>query len=206
MLLSVHDIRFYINQQEHEQMNVISSSLEGVILLEPEVFRDTRGYLTELYKKSRYDEIGIERNFVQDNLSCSVKGVLRGLHYQVQHKQAKLIKVIRGEIFDVAVDLRPDSKTFGKWESFILSDRNNREIYIPEDFAHGLCVLSETAYLLYKCTDYYYPGDEGGIIWSDPFLKINWPVRDPILSEKDKKLPKFADVFGNIRRGAEPNE
>ena len=182
-------------------MNVIPTSLEGVLLVEPDVFHDNRGYFTEIYKKSGYDILGIERDFVQDNLSYSVKGVIRGLHYQVKHKQAKLIKVISGEIFDVAVDLRPDSPNFGKWESFILSDKNNRQIFIPEDFAHGLCVLSETAHLLYKCTDYYYQGDEGGIIWSDPVLNINWPVQDPILSEKDKKLQAFSDIFGKIRLG-----
>lgn len=181
-------------------MDVLLTSLEGVLLVEPDVFHDNRGYFTEIYKKSGYNKLQIERDFVQDNLSYSVKGVIRGLHYQVKQKQAKLIKVIRGEIFDVAVDLRPDSKTFGKWESFILSDKNNREIFIPEDFAHGLCVLSETAHLLYKCTDYYYPDYEGGIIWSDPILNINWPVQDPIVSEKDKKLPAFADIFGKIRR------
>ncbi len=181
-------------------MNVLPTSLEGVLLVEPDVFHDPRGYFTEIYKKGGYDILGRERDFVQDNLSYSVKGVIRGLHYQVKHKQAKLIKVIRGEIFDVAVDLRPDSSNFGKWESFIISDKNNRQIFIPEGFAHGLCVLSETAHLLYKCTDYYYPGDEGGIIWSDPLLNINWPVQDPIVSEKDKKLPAFADIFGKIRR------
>jgi len=182
-------------------MNLLPTSLEGVLLVEPDVFHDNRGYFTEIYKKSGDDKLGIERDFVQDNLSYSVKGVLRGLHYQVKHKQAKLIKVIRGEIFDVAVDLRPDSANFGKWESFILSDKNNRQIFIPEDFAHGFCVLSETAHLLYKCTDYYYPDDEGGIIWSDPILNINWPVQDPIISEKDKKLPAFSDIFGEIRLG-----
>ncbi|RPJ15977.1 MAG: dTDP-4-dehydrorhamnose 3,5-epimerase [Desulfobacteraceae bacterium] len=177
-------------------MNLISTSLDGVLLIEPDLFHDSRGYFTEIYKKSGYNKSGIKRDFVQDNLSYSVKGVIRGLHFQVKHKQAKLIKVIRGEIFDVAVDLRPDSPNFGKWEGFILSDKNNREIFIPEDFAHGLCVLSETAYLLYKCSDYYYQGDEGGIIWSDPFLNINWPVRDPVVSEKDKKLPAFSEIFG----------
>ena len=181
-------------------MNIIPTSLEGVLLVEPDVFHDNRGYFTEIYKKNGDNKLGIKREFVQDNLSYSVKGVLRGLHYQVKHKQAKLVKVIRGEIFDVAVDLRPDSPNFGKWEGFILSDKNNRQIFIPEDFAHGFCVLSETAHLLYKCTEYYHPGDEGGIIWSDPVLNIDWPVQKPVLSEKDKKLPTFADTFGNIRR------
>jgi dTDP-4-dehydrorhamnose 3,5-epimerase len=187
-------------------MNVLPTSLEDVLLIEPDLFHDNRGYFTEIYKKSVYNKYGIERDFVQDNLSYSVKGVLRGLHYQVKHKQAKFVKVIKGEIFDVTVDLRADSASFGKWESFILSDKNNRQLFIPEGFAHGFCVLSETVYLIYKCTDYYYPGDEGGIIWSDPVLNIDWPVQNPVISEKDKKLPAFSDVFGKIRTGGLPHE
>ncbi|MFH2046221.1 MAG: dTDP-4-dehydrorhamnose 3,5-epimerase [Pseudomonadota bacterium] len=180
-------------------MNIIKTDLEDVILIEPPVFSDNRGYFTEVYKKSVYDPLGIERNFVQDNLSCSSKDVLRGLHYQIKQKQAKLVQVIKGEIFDVAVDLRPHSKTFGKWEGFILSGKNNRRLFIPEDFAHGFCVLSDTAYLLYKCSKYYAPGDEGGIIWCDDILNIKWPVKNPIISEKDKQLPSFSEVFGKIK-------
>lgn len=174
-------------------MNLIRTSLKDLFLIESDLFRDNRGYFTEIYKKSFFGEL-IKAGFVQDNLSYSVKGVLRGLHYQIKHKQAKLIKVIKGEIFDVAVDIRPDSENFGKWESFILSDENNRQLFIPEGFAHGFCAMSETVHLMYKCTDYYYPGDEGGILWSDPTLGIAWPVRNPVLSEKDKRLPTF-DVF-----------
>lgn len=180
-------------------MKIIKTELEDVILIEPPVFSDNRGYFTEVYKKNAYDSLGIERNFVQDNLSCSSKDVLRGLHCQITQKQAKLVQVIKGEIFDVAVDLRPHSKTFGKWESFILSDKNNRRLFIPEDFAHGFCVLSDTAYLLYKCSNFYAPGDEGGIIWCDDILNIKWPVKNPIISEKDKQLPFFSEVFGKIK-------
>ncbi len=180
-------------------MNIIPTDIDGIILVEPPVFSDYRGYFTEVYKKIVYDNLGIERNFVQDNLSCSSKDVLRGLHYQITKKQAKLVQVIKGEIFDVIVDLRPDSKTFGQWESYILSDKNNRRLFIPEDFAHGFCTLSDTAYLLYKCSDYYAPDDEGGIIWCDDILNIKWPVKNPIVSEKDGKLPSFSEIFGNMK-------
>jgi len=175
-------------------MDVLLTSLEGVLLVEPDVFHDNRGYFTEIYKKSGYNKLKIERDFVQDNLSYSIKGVIRGLHYQVKQKQAKLIKVISGEIFDVAVDLRPDSPNFGKWESFILSDKNNRQIFIPEDFAHGFCVLSDEAEFLYYCTDYYHPQGERGIIWNDPDLAIPWPMPEPLLSAKDRRNPRFRDI------------
>ena len=176
-------------------MKIIKTLLEGVFIIEPKVFRDSRGFFMETYNQNRYRESGIHRIFVQDNLSCSVKGTLRGLHFQVKHPQAKLVQVITGEIFDVAVDIRPDSLTFGKWAGVHLSDQNRRQLFIPEGFAHGFCVLSETAHFLYKCSDFYAPEDEGGIIWSDPEIGIKWPVNNPIISDKDKQYPNLFDVI-----------
>ncbi len=176
-------------------MKIIKTLLEGVFIIEPKVFRDSRGFFMETYNQNRYRESGIHRIFVQDNLSCSVKGTLRGLHFQVKHPQAKLVQVITGEIFDVAVDIRPDSPTFGKWAGVYLSDQNRRQLFIPEGFAHGFCVLSETAHFLYKCSDFYAPEDEGGIIWSDPEIGINWPVNNPIISDKDKEYLNLFDVI-----------
>ncbi len=170
-------------------MNIISTSLEGVCIIEPDVFGDHRGFFFETYNQKRYKEKGVHHHFVQDNLSSSKYGTLRGLHYQVTRPQAKLVQAITGEIFDVAVDIRPESKTFGKWTGVVLSEKNRRQFLIPEGFAHGFCVLSETALFSYKCSDFYTPDDEGGIIWSDPDIGIEWPVQNPILSEKDGKYP-----------------
>jgi dTDP-4-dehydrorhamnose 3,5-epimerase len=167
----------------------ISTSLPGVLLIETDVFHDNRGFFMETFHKRKYAEIGIKATFVQDNLSRSKKGVLRGLHYQLRYPQAKLVYVISGEIFDVVVDIRKGSPTFGRWEGVILSSENRRQIYIPEGFAHGFCVLSESADVVYKCTDFYMPGDDRGILWSDPQIAIEWPVKDPILSDKDSRHP-----------------
>ena len=177
-------------------MNIIKTVLEDVVIIEPEVFRDNRGFFMETYSRDRYKEAGVVCDFVQDNLSYSVKGTLRGLHFQIKRPQAKLVQVITGEIFDVAVDIRPGSSTFGKWTGVYLSEKNKRQLFIPEGFAHGFCVISETAHFLYKCSNFYFQHDEGGIIWSDPDIGIDWPVKDPIVSEKDKQLPRLFDVRG----------
>lgn len=175
-------------------MKIITTSIEGILIIEPKTFKDKRGFFMETYNQSRYNASGIKTTFVQDNLSYSLKNTLRGLHFQIKHPQAKLIQVISGEIFDVAVDLRPDSATFGKWTGIHLSDENRRQVFIPEGFAHGFCVLSEFALFYYKCSDFYVPGDEGGIIWSDPDIGIEWPVENPIISEKDKQYHKLSGL------------
>ena len=175
-------------------MNIITTALDGVIIIEPEVFRDNRGFFMETYSRAKYKEAGVVCDFVQDNLSYSMKGTLRGLHFQVKRPQAKFVQVITGEIFDVAVDIRPGSSTFGKWAGVYLSEKNKRQLFIPEGFAHGFCVISETAHFLYKCSDFYFQHDEGGILWSDPDIGIDWPVKDPIVSEKDKQLPRLSGI------------
>ncbi|RLB10630.1 MAG: dTDP-4-dehydrorhamnose 3,5-epimerase [Deltaproteobacteria bacterium] len=161
-----------------------------LILIEPKVFTDKRGFFLESYKYSDFKKMGIEAHFLQDNHSYSKKGVIRGLHYQNPPKaQGKLVRVIAGEVFDVAVDIRKGSPTYGKWEAVILSADNKRMLYIPAGFAHGFCVLSESAEVLYKSTDEYAPEYEAGIVWNDPDINIDWPIKDPILSEKDLSLP-----------------
>lgn len=172
----------------------IETDLPGVIVVKPEVFRDHRGFLMESFHSERYSSGGIERVFVQDNHSHSVKHTLRGLHYQLKNPQAKLIYVVKGEIFDVALDIRKGSPTFGKWTGLVLSDQNRHQLFVPEGFAHGLCVLSETADVIYKCSDLYAPGDEFGILWSDPEIGIDWNVKQPLLSEKDSKCLKLSEV------------
>jgi len=175
-------------------MKVLETALPGVLILEPAVFEDRRGYFLETYHRQRYDEAGVKCQFVQDNLSYSVRGSLRGLHYQYPHGQAKLVQVIKGEVFDVAVDIRRSSPTFGQWIGEKLSDKNRRQMFIPEGFAHGFCVLSDTAIFVYKCSDLYVPDSERGILWSDPDLGIEWPVGGPLLSEKDSKYPCLKDI------------
>ena len=175
-------------------MKIITTPIEGLLIFEPEVFEDDRGYFMEIYNQVRFEESGVNKVFVQDNHSYSVKGSLRGLHYQIKHPQAKLVQAIHGEIFDAVVDIRPGSVTFGKWQAVHLSDKNRRQLFIPAGFAHGFCVLSKNAYLIYKCSDYYVPHDEGGIIWNDPDIGIDWPVKKPIISEKDNKLPYLSDI------------
>ena len=169
-------------------MQVSKTPIDGLLIIEPKVFADPRGVFYEVYSENRYNEHGIPR-FVQDNHSVSKKGVLRGLHYQVNSGQNKLVRVTQGEIFDVAVDIRKQSPTYGNWWGLSLSEMNNLQLYIPVGFAHGFCVLSESAEVLYKCSDYYSPEDERGILWSDPDLAIDWPIKDPILSEKDAVYP-----------------
>ena len=174
-------------------MQVSKTPIDGLLTIEPQIFADPRGMFYEVYSESRYEEHGIPC-FVQDNHSISKKGVVRGLHYQVNPGQNKLVRVTRGEIFDVAVDIRKQSPTYGKWWGLSLSETNNFQLYIPIGFAHGFCVLSELAEVLYKCSDYYSPENERGILWNDPDLAIDWPVKDPILSEKDAVYPLFSEL------------
>jgi dTDP-4-dehydrorhamnose 3,5-epimerase len=169
-------------------MNVIKTKIEDCILIEPKVFGDDRGFFLETFHAKRYKEAGIELDFVQDNRSKSYKNVLRGLHFQKTKPQGKLVTVLHGEVFDVAVDLRPESSTFGQYESVILTGENKLQFYVPPGFAHGFCVLSDTADFTYKCTDFYDPSDESGIIWNDESLNIDWPIDGVTLSEKDLEL------------------
>ena len=175
-------------------MKTIATALEGLLVLEPKVFEDARGYFLETYHGLRYRDCGVVTNFVQDNLSFSKKDTLRGLHFQIAQPQAKLVQVITGEIFDVAVDIRTGSATFGKWAGIVLSEKNKRQLLVPEGFAHGFCVLSNTAHVAYKCSAYYDPAHEGGIRWSDPDIGIEWPVKNPILSDKDNRLPHLSEL------------
>ncbi len=175
-------------------MKIIPTPLDGVLIIEPRVFEDSRGFFMETFHRERYRAAGIPSEFVQDNLSGSRKGALRGLHFQVARPQAKLVQVLTGEIFDVAVDIRPGAPGFGQWTGVRLSDKNRRQLFIPEGFAHGFCVLSDLAHFAYKCSDFYMPEDEGGILWSDPDIGIEWPVKDPIVSEKDRNHPRLADL------------
>ncbi len=171
-----------------------TTSLPGVILIEPQVFEDPRGFFMETFHKKKYAVEGIDRVFVQDNHSHSKRGTLRGLHYQLRHAQGKLIYVVAGEVFDVAVDIRCGAPTFGKWSGTYISAENKRQLYIPEGFAHGFSVLSETADVIYKCTDFYTPGDEYGIFWADPTIDIDWKIESPVLSKKDSQNPELNQV------------
>jgi dTDP-4-dehydrorhamnose 3,5-epimerase len=172
----------------------IDTSLPGVFILEPRVFSDSRGFFFESYHAERFRALGISDRFVQDNHSRSVKDTLRGLHYQLNRPQAKLCRVIRGEVLDVVVDIRSDSPTFGRYEAVRLSEENRFQIYVPKGFAHGFLVLSETADFLYKCSDFYDPDDERGVAWNDPQVAIEWNVELPILSERDKKHLPLSQV------------
>jgi dTDP-4-dehydrorhamnose 3,5-epimerase len=172
----------------------IEAGLPGIIVIEPDVFEDPRGYFLETYHAKKYAEAGIPGPFVQDNFSRSARGTLRGLHYQRSHAQAKLVSAAEGAVFDVAVDIRPGSPTFGQWFGMELSAENKRQLYIPAGFAHGFCVLSEVAAFAYKCTDFYVPQDEGGILWNDPAIGIPWPVSAPLLSAKDQAYKCLADI------------
>ncbi|MGH1487518.1 MAG: dTDP-4-dehydrorhamnose 3,5-epimerase [Cellvibrionaceae bacterium] len=169
-------------------MNVIKTKLPGVVIIEPKVFGDERGFFLETFQKERYRDLaGIELEFVQDNHSRSAKGVLRGLHFQKTKPQGKLVRVVSGEVFDVAVDINPESATYGQYEGVILSEQNKRQFWVPPGYAHGFLVLSETADFEYKCTDYYDPSDEGSLLWSDPDVGIDWPLDNPQLSGKDQE-------------------
>jgi dTDP-4-dehydrorhamnose 3,5-epimerase len=170
-----------------------------VILVEPNVIHDARGFFLETYHRDKYAAGGIPETFVQDNQSFSRKGVLRGLHAQLRHPQGKLVRAIIGEIFDVAVDIRPDSPTFGKWVGAVLTEENAQQLYVPPGFAHGFCVLSDIAHVQYKCTDVYQPGDEIGVVWNDPEIGVDWPVGDPVLNDKDRNAPRLADIVQRLR-------
>ncbi len=172
------------------------TTIEGVYIIEPEVFGDNRGYFMETYNKDDFAKAGLNYDFVQDNQSKSKKGVLRGLHFQIKHPQAKLARVIKGEVFDVAVDLREGSPTYGKWVGALLSSENKRQLLIPKGFAHGFLVISDEAEFIYKCDDFYHPEDEGGIIYNDSTINIKWPKIDTpiLLSDKDKKYPTLKDA------------
>ena len=172
----------------HPNMNVILTELAGLLIVEPKVFGDTRGFFFESYQRERYLAAGIDADFVQDNCSRSCRGTMRGLHYQLTRPQAKLVFVTRGEVMDVAVDLRRASPTFGRAVSVVLNETNHRQMFIPPGFAHGFCVTSDSADFCYKCTDYYVPTDERTLLWNDPALTIKWPAVEPyILSEKDRR-------------------
>jgi dTDP-4-dehydrorhamnose 3,5-epimerase len=176
-------------------MKVIETSICGCVIIEPTVFGDERGFFLETFHAARYAEsAGINLPFVQDNHSRSSKGVLRGLHFQKTKPQGKLVRVVRGEVYDVAVDIRANSKTFGKWEAVILSEHNKLQFWVPPGFAHGFVVLSDSADFEYKCTDFYDSTDEGSILWSDPDLGIQWPVQNPIVSAKDAMAKQLADL------------
>ena len=175
-------------------MRFTPCQLDGLLLIEPDVFGDPRGYFLETWNRRRYAEAGLDVDFVQDNLSLSRRGILRGLHFQNPNAQGKLVMVLEGEVFDVAVDLRRSSNTFGRWEGVRLSGENKRQLYVPPGFAHGFQVVSEAALFLYKCTAAYSPSDERGIRWDDPELAISWPIPDPVLSGKDAKAPLLRDL------------
>ncbi|RLM03739.1 dTDP-4-dehydrorhamnose 3,5-epimerase [Gibbsiella quercinecans] len=168
-------------------MQVTDTKIDGVKIIQPKVFGDARGFFLETFEKKRYQEmLNIDLDFVQDNHSRSSKGVLRGLHFQKVNPQGKLVRVVRGEVFDVAVDIRPDSPTYGAWEGVLLSEENKTQFWVPPGLAHGFVVLSDTADFEYKCTDYYNPAHESCLLWNDPDVGIEWPIDNPLLSEKDK--------------------
>ena len=175
------------------KIKVTSCGMEGLYVIEPTVFYDERGYFVETYNQKDFEEAGLTMVFVQDNQSMSVKGVLRGLHYQKQYPQGKLVRVVKGAVFDVAVDLREGSETFGKWFGVMLSAENKKQFFVPKGFAHGFVVLSDYAEFCYKVTDFYHPNDEGGLLWKDPEIGVEWPMpegmteADLIMSEKDTK-------------------
>ncbi|WP_223533138.1 dTDP-4-dehydrorhamnose 3,5-epimerase [Pseudomonas sp. BF-R-30] len=178
-------------------MKVIETALAGVLIIEPKVFGDQRGFFLESFQTERYRELGIELPFVQDNHSRSQRGVLRGLHFQRTRPQGKLVSVSCGSVYDVAVDINPDSPTCGQFVGVELNDENHRQLWVPPGYAHGFCVLSEVADFQYKCTDLYYPEDEGGLIWNDPEVNIPWPIENPNLSGKDQCNPTLRQLLGN---------
>ena len=177
-------------------MKVIETVLPGVLIIEPKVFGDHRGFFLESFQVARYREVGIDLPFVQDNHSRSQRGVLRGLHFQRTRPQGKLVIVSRGAVYDVAVDIDPASPTCGQFVGVELNDENHRQMWVPPGYAHGFCVLSEVADFQYKCTDLYFPEDEGGLIWNDPDVNIPWPISEPQLSAKDVRNPRLRDLVG----------
>ena len=175
-------------------MKVIGTSLPGVLVIEPRIFRDDRGFFLESFNAERFAAHGLPTAFRQDNHSHSIRGVLRGLHYQLRRPQGKLVSVLRGRVFDVAVDIRRGSPTFGKWHGEILSSEEPRSLWIPPGFAHGFCTLSDVADFVYKCTDVYDADDDRGVLWSDPAIGIDWPIDAPVLSTKDHRLPALSTL------------
>lgn len=178
------------------KITVETCHIEGLKIITPSVFGDARGYFMESYNYNDFKEAGIGEVFVQDNQSASKRGVLRGLHFQIEHPQDKLVRVIKGEVFDVAVDLRKDSPTFGQWYGVLLSEENKKQFFVPKNFAHGFLVLSDYAEFCYKCTDFYHPGDEGGLIWNDPEIGVQWPIPEGmelIFSDRDTKWGGLSD-------------
>jgi dTDP-4-dehydrorhamnose 3,5-epimerase len=175
-------------------MNVLTCDIAGLLIIEPKVFGDARGFFLETYNERRYREAGLNATFVQDNVSSSRRGILRGLHFQNPNPQGKLLQVLQGEVFDVAVDVRRGSPTFGKWHGLVLSSENKRQFYIPPGFAHGFLVTSESALFQYKCTEIYSPKDEMAVRWDDPAIGIQWPIKDPLLSERDSKALRLEDI------------
>ncbi len=171
------------------RLEILTTKLPGVLLITPTVFRDARGFFLESFNEAAFADAGLDVHFVQDNQSRSAKGVLRGLHYQLRHPQGKLVRVVRGKIFDVAADIRRGSPTFGTWVGVTLDDREMSALWIPPGFAHGFCALSDDVDVTYKCTDFYAPGDERGVAWNDPLLGVTWPVKKPILNAKDQSFP-----------------
>lgn len=176
-------------------MNLVETALPGVVLLEPEAYGDERGFFMETWNRRRYEELGLPADFVQDNLSYSKGGVLRGLHFQNPDPQGKLVSVVLGEVFDVAVDVRVGSPTFGAWTGVTLSAENRRQLYVPEGFAHGFLATREEVLFAYKCTAYYNPQTEQSLLWNDPDIDIGWPVVDPVLSTKDGSAPRLAEIL-----------
>jgi dTDP-4-dehydrorhamnose 3,5-epimerase len=175
-------------------MNLIQTTLPGVVIIEPKVFGDERGFFMETWNRPRYQAAGLPGGLVQDNFSSSRKGVLRGLHYQKPFAQGKLLSALDGEIFDVAVDIRRGSPDFGRWVGVVLSSENKRQIYVPPGFAHGFCVVSDTALVMYKCTELYHPEADHGVRWDDPRIAIDWPVTDPAVSDKDRRAPLLSAI------------
>jgi len=180
--------------QIERTVQVIPTDLDGVVIVEPRVFEDARGFFMETYNARAFAEAGLPAHFVQDNHSRSVRGVLRGLHFQYPTWQGKLVRAIQGEIFDVAVDIRPGSPSRGRWFGAVLSAANRLQLYVPEGFAHGFCVLSETAEICYKCTTLYVPAEDAGVAWDDPDIGIDWPIDVPILSDKDRGAPRLSEL------------
>jgi dTDP-4-dehydrorhamnose 3,5-epimerase len=175
-------------------MKVTETKLPGVLIIEPKVFGDSRGFFKEIYQAERYSEAGIECTFVQDNYSRSQKGVLRGFHFQITKPQGKLVSCLKGAVFDVAVDIDPESTTYCQYVGVELTEENHKQLWVPPGYAHGFCVISETADFQYKCTDCYDPTDEGGVVWNDPDVAIDWPIASPFLSNKDALLPTLAEL------------
>ena len=175
-------------------MRLLPTSLPGAVIIEPRLYEDERGFFMETFQSRRFAGNGLPSAFVQTNHSQSSRNTLRGLHYQIEHPQGKLVRVVRGEIYDVIVDLRRDSPTFGRWVGIRLSESNRRQLYVPPGLAHGFCVTDDLADMIYECTDYYYPEHERTIVWNDPDLAIDWPIKDPVLSEKDSNGLPFSEA------------